>query len=85
VDIADFSFLSGFEKPKLIVQGTMDQYGSVGGIQDLFKKLPEPKKLTLVDGASHLFDGKLTELKNAIITHFPPLTQHSALLTQHSQ
>ena len=31
----------------------------------------------LIEGAVHLFDGKLTELKNAIITEFPALKQHS--------
>ena len=85
VDVADFSFLYHYEKPKLILQGTNDQYGSVSSIQEWFQKLPEPKKLVLIEGAVHLFDGKLTELKNGIITEFPTLTQNSVLLTQHSQ
>ncbi len=85
VDVADFSFLYDYEKAKLILQGTKDQYGSVSSLQDWFNKLQEPKKLVLIEGAVHLFDGKLTELKSAIITEFPALTQHSALLTQHSQ
>jgi len=85
VDVADFSFLCDYEKPKLIIQGTDDQYGSLMSIQDWFRKLPEPKKLALIDGAVHLFDGKLTELKNSIINDFPILTQHSALISQHSE
>lgn len=85
VDVADFSFLRDYEKPKLVVQGTQDQYGSVGSIKEWFDGLSEPKKLVLIDGAVHLFDGKLTELKTAIINEFPALTQNAALLTQHLQ
>jgi uncharacterized protein len=73
VDVADFSFLDDYEKPKLIIQGANDQYGSVESIRAWFDKLPEPKKLVIIEGAVHLFDGKLTELKNAIITDFPSL------------
>jgi alpha/beta superfamily hydrolase len=85
VDVADFSFLYDYDKPKLILQGTNDQYGSVSSIQDWFRHLQEPKKLVQIEGAVHLFDGKLTELKNAITTEFPLITQHSALVTQNSQ
>jgi hypothetical protein len=85
VDVADFSFLSEYEKPKLLLQGTNDQYGSVSSVQEWFRELQEPKKLVLIEGAVHLFDGKLTELKNAIVTEFPALTQDSALVTQNSQ
>jgi uncharacterized protein len=85
VDVADFSFLLNYDKPKLILQGTQDQYGSMSSIQEWFHGLPEPKKLSFIEGAVHLFDGKLTELKNAIVSEFPLLTQNAALLTQHSQ
>jgi alpha/beta superfamily hydrolase len=79
VDVADFSFLEDCEKPKLIIQGTNDQYGSVESVQEWFRSLPEPKKLCLIDGAVHLFDGKLTELKNAIINEFPALTESTPI------
>jgi alpha/beta superfamily hydrolase len=75
VDIADFSFLNDYEKPKLIIQGNQDQYGQVKTLQDWFQKLQEPKKMDVIDGAVHLFDGKLTELKNAIIQDFPTLME----------
>jgi uncharacterized protein len=71
VDIADFGFLEEYYKPKLIIQGTEDQYGSVRTINDWFQRLPEPKKLVTIDGAVHLFDGKLAELKNAVIQEAP--------------
>lgn len=82
VDVADFSFLYDYEKPKLILQGTDDQYGSLHSVQEWFHKLQEPKKLVLIDGAVHLFDGKLTELKNAIIGEFPMLLENSGALAK---
>ncbi len=75
VDVADFSFLYDYDKPKLIIQGTHDQYGSVNALREWFAGLSEPKKLNLIDGAVHLFDGKLTELKSAIVNDFPALLE----------
>lgn len=75
VDIADFSFLQEYEKPKLIIQGSEDPYGHIKTIRDWYYKLPEPKKLMVVDGAVHLFDGKLTELKNSIVQALPILME----------
>jgi hypothetical protein len=34
----------------------------------------------VIDGAVHLFDGKLNELKNAIFSEFPSLMEAPALL-----
>lgn len=75
VDIADFSFLYDYEKPKLILQGGEDQYGNVNTVLEWFARLREPKKLVIIPGAVHLFDGKLTELKNAIISEVPALME----------
>jgi alpha/beta superfamily hydrolase len=79
VDIADFSFLQDYAKPKLIIQGSNDQYGALKNVEDWFQKLPEPKKLVIIEGAVHLFDGKLAELKNAIINEFPLLMETAAV------
>lgn len=79
VDIADFSFLLEYEKPKLIIQGNRDEYGSVRNLEEWFNRLKEPKKLVIVEGAVHLFDGKLNELKNAILTEFPALMESPVL------
>jgi len=81
VDVADFSFLLDYDKPKLIIQGTEDQYGNRDSLKEWFAKLSEPKKLVLIEGAVHLFDGRLTELKNAIVQEFPLIMQAPSLLT----
>jgi alpha/beta superfamily hydrolase len=80
VDVADFSFLNDYERPKLIVQGSLDQYGQPEPVREWFRHLREPKKLVFIDGAVHLFDGKLAELKNAIIQDFPQLIEQSAFV-----
>lgn len=65
-DSWDFSFLSGVRKPKLIVQGAKDEFGSREKVQALFASLQEPKFLHFVEGADHFFTGKLAELESAI-------------------
>jgi uncharacterized protein len=66
VDSSDFSFLAGVRKPKLIVQGAMDEFGSRENVQALFASLEEPKHLYFVEGADHFFTGKLRELESAV-------------------
>jgi len=66
VDNVDVSFLRSCEKPKLIVQGGNDQFGSRANIEALFETLPEPKRLAIVEGADHFFTGKLDEAGKAI-------------------
>lgn len=79
IDVADFNFLLGYDKPKLVIQGSHDEYGSIRTLSEWFAKLKEPKKMAVIDGAVHLFDGKLNELKNAILSDFPLLMEATAL------
>jgi alpha/beta superfamily hydrolase len=66
VNSSDLSYLHSCAKPKLIVQGSNDQYGSGEKLQTLFDTIPEPKKLVLVDGADHFFTSKLDHVAGAI-------------------
>jgi uncharacterized protein len=66
VDNVDMSYLRNCAKPKLIVQGGQDQFGSRANLESLLAVLPEPKRLVLVGGADHFFTGKLDELTGAI-------------------
>jgi alpha/beta superfamily hydrolase len=68
--ISSFSFLQSCHKPKLIVQGTLDEFGSREAMESWFETLSEPKQLAWVDGATHLFEGKIPELQQAIIEYF---------------
>jgi uncharacterized protein len=66
VDNVDMSFLRACTKPKLIVQGGSDQFGSRATLEALFAALPEPKKLAIIEGADHFFTGRLDEVGEAI-------------------
>jgi alpha/beta superfamily hydrolase len=62
----DFSFLQSCNKPKLFVSGTRDQFGPRAQIERLVESVPEPKKLVMVEGADHFFEGRLRELREII-------------------
>jgi uncharacterized protein len=62
----DFSFLQTCAKPKLLVSGARDQFGPRVQLQRLVDSLAEPRKLVLIEGADHFFEGRLRELREAI-------------------
>lgn len=66
VDNTDMSFLRECAKPKLLIQGGNDQFGSPANIEALFATLPGPKRLAIVDGADHFFTGHLDQVAAAI-------------------
>ena len=66
VDNVDVSYLRDCAKPKLIIQGGEDQFGSRGNIEAVFASLPEPKRLVIVEGADHFFAGHLDAIGAAI-------------------
>ncbi len=64
VNSTDFTFLQEVRKPKLLIQGTEDQFGSRETLEKLFSTLNEPKRLRFVEGADHFLTGKLHELQS---------------------
>jgi alpha/beta superfamily hydrolase len=66
VNDSDLSYLESCAKPKLIIQGSNDQFGSREKLQALFDTVPEPKKLVFVEGADHFFTAKLDQVSEAI-------------------
>ncbi len=63
-----FDFLQECMKPKLFVSGARDQFGPRVALEALVASLPEPKKLVLIEGADHFFEGRLRELRETIET-----------------
>jgi hypothetical protein len=63
-----FDFLRECVKPKLFVSGARDQFGPRARLEELVASLPEPKKLVVIEGADHFFEGRLRELREAIAT-----------------
>jgi alpha/beta superfamily hydrolase len=64
--VYEFNFLKDCTKPKLFVSGARDQYGPRAKLEALVATLPEPKKLVLIEGGDHFFEGRLRELREAI-------------------
>lgn len=61
-----FEFLQDYAKPKLFVSGARDQFGPRAKLEALMASVPEPKKLVIIEGADHFFEGRLHELRNAV-------------------
>ncbi|HEY6370025.1 MAG TPA: alpha/beta fold hydrolase [Candidatus Sulfotelmatobacter sp.] len=61
-----FEFVQQCRKPKLFVSGDRDQFGPRAKLEALIASAPEPKKLVIIEGADHFFEGRLRELREAI-------------------
>jgi hypothetical protein len=66
VDTSDLTYLRDCAKPKLIIQGGSDKFGSLPNVEVLFNTLPPPKQLVVVEAADHFFTGQLDKVRNAI-------------------
>jgi hypothetical protein len=64
--VYDLTFLQSCCKPKLFVSGSRDPFGPRTKLEELVNKIPEPKKLVIVDSADHFFEGRLREMREAI-------------------
>ncbi|HKV98743.1 MAG TPA: alpha/beta fold hydrolase [Vicinamibacterales bacterium] len=53
-------------KPKFIVQGSLDELCPIKAMWAFYAKLKEPKELVVIDGASHLFEGRTKEVGEAL-------------------
>ena len=64
----DYTFDATLEstKPKFFVQGEADEVCPLEGMWQFYGRLHEPKELAVIDGASHLFDGKTQEVGEAL-------------------
>jgi hypothetical protein len=69
----NFDFLREVSKPKLIIQGTRDQFGPSAQVQALYATLAGPKQIHWVEGADHFFTGKLDEVEKALREFLVPL------------
>jgi alpha/beta superfamily hydrolase len=65
LDMFDYGFLASCPKPKAIVQAAQDEYGGRDKIEAAVRGMSEPKRLWIVDGATHLFPGHLDAFERA--------------------
>ena len=66
LDRYDFSVIAKSTKPKFFIQGEFDEICPLKRMYEFYSQAPEPKELVVIDGASHLFDGKVLEVGDAI-------------------
>jgi alpha/beta superfamily hydrolase len=62
----DFSPVVAAGKPTFLIHGERDELIPLKEIRRFYGQLSEPKELVVIDGADHLFDGKVTHVGDAI-------------------
>ncbi len=62
----DFEPVAASTKAKFFIHGERDEICPLRDIQALYARAQEPKELVVIDAADHLFDGKASEVADAI-------------------
>ena len=63
----DYSAVRTSPKPKFLIQAERDEICPLKRAYEFYAQLSEPKELVVIDGADHLFDGKVPEVADAIV------------------
>jgi alpha/beta superfamily hydrolase len=53
-------------KPKFFVHGEFDEVCPIKTVREFYAQAAEPKELVVIDSADHVFDGKVSEVADAI-------------------
>jgi hypothetical protein len=62
----DFEPVRTSVKPKFFIQGEFDEVCPLKDMRAFYARAADPKELVVIDGADHLFDGKVSEVAEAI-------------------
>jgi uncharacterized protein len=62
----DFEKVAHSAKPKFFIQGERDELCPLKDMREFYARANEPKELVVIDAADHLFDGKVSEVADAI-------------------
>jgi alpha/beta superfamily hydrolase len=62
----DFTRIRDSAKPKFFVHGEFDEVCPVKLVREFYAQAAEPKELVVIDSANHVFDGKVSEVADAI-------------------
>jgi len=62
----DFTALRASEKPKYFVQGALDEICPLANLEAFYAELLPPKRLAIVPGANHLFNGQVEQMSSAL-------------------
>lgn len=66
VDRYDFEPVRVSTKPKFFVHGERDEVCPLKSMQQFYARAEEPKELVVIDAADHLFDGRTSEVGDAM-------------------
>ncbi len=66
LDRYDFDAVAASSKPKFFVQGERDEICPLSRMREFYARAAEPKELIVIDAADHLFDGKVSEVADAL-------------------
>lgn len=70
-----YSYLARCTKPKLFVSGGNDQFGPRADLEQVAGLAAEPKRLVIVEGVDHFFEGKLPQMQKAVEEWLPTVIQ----------
>ena len=62
----DFEPVRASGKPKFFIQGERDELCPLKEMQEFYARAHDPKELVVIDAADHLFDGRVSEVGDAI-------------------
>ncbi len=66
VELHDFSVVSGSFKPKFFIHGEEDTLCPLKAMRAFYARSTDPKELVVLEGADHLFDGRVGEVGDAV-------------------
>jgi alpha/beta superfamily hydrolase len=66
VDRYDFDAVANSSKAKFFVHGERDELIPIKTMREFYARCAEPKELVVIDMADHLFDGKVSEVADAV-------------------
>jgi uncharacterized protein len=62
----DYSAVARSTKPKFVIHGEFDEICALKSVREFYAQAAEPKELIVIDSADHLFDGKVSEVADAV-------------------
>ena len=62
----DFEPVRTSPKAKFFIHGERDEIGRLRDLREFYARCAEPRELAVIDAADHLFDGKVSEVADAL-------------------
>jgi alpha/beta superfamily hydrolase len=62
----DFGVVERSTKPKFFIHGEFDELCPLKDVREFYARCAEPKELVVIDAANHLFDGKVSQVADAV-------------------